>query len=306
MRKAVMMFVVLFGLATMPALAQAPSLSPETSLRIANEELNRGDLTPRKKAQNLLFRARAYWLLGRTDEAFADLDQAEPLDAMLLPHVRVQRALILSRTLNQVQNALAALESLPAEQQIPAVLIMRGELLMGSGRHTEAASILEPVYRGGSHDAPRARRLIAQAHFNMGNFKKAVTLYDEMLPGAFERHDRQYPALWRFAAERLMGLEAVTRLRNDTRPSDRLTWPGPIIKFALGEITAGELMRAAQTDPQGSSMGSTCEAPFYIGVVEEKAGRSKEANYQYLQVLRNCHSGMFELWAAEARLKVLR
>jgi tetratricopeptide (TPR) repeat protein len=299
-------FAVILGLAiALPALAQSPSLSPETSLRIANEQLRRSDLTPRQKAQNLILRAEAYWLLGRTEDAFADLAQAEPLDAQLLPLARVQRALILSRSLGQLDQALAALDSLPPQHQTPHVKIMRGEVLMALGRHANAAATLEPIYRAGGDLAVRARRLLAQAYFNMGEFKKSVPLYDEMLIGASERQDRQYAALWRFAAERMAGLEGISRLRNDTRPSDRLTWPGPIIKYLLGDLSATELLQTAQS-VMARGMGGTCEAPFFIGVVEEKAGRPGEARNQYLQAVAPCHSGMFERWGAEARLKNLK
>lgn len=306
MRAIMVTFAILIGLATTQALAQAPSLSPATSLRIANEQLSRSDLTPRQKAQNLILRAGAYWQMNQLSEAFADLDRAEPLDAGMMPHARIQRALILSRSLGDLGKALAALETLPPAAQISAVALVRGEILMASQRNADAIPILEPIYKKGGDDAVRARRLLAQAYFNSSDFKKAVTLYDEMLPGAFERPDRQYPALWRFAAEKLMGLEAVTRLRNDTRPSDRLTWPGPIIKFALGDMSAAELKQAAQSDMLARSMGGACEAAFYIGIVEEKAERLDEARDHYRLARVLCHDGMFEKWGAHARLSKLR
>jgi lipoprotein NlpI len=45
---------------------------------------------------------------------------------------------------------------------------------------------------------------------------------------------------------------------------DLAAWPGPIVKFYLGDITRDDLLHLAQTSDPKETADQTCQANFYL------------------------------------------
>jgi len=80
---------------------------------------------------------------------------------------------------------------------------------------------------------------------------------------------------------------------------DLQQWPGPVIRFLRGEISADDLAAAA-ADPDPDIAGKQdCEASFYRGAV---AGDAAEAKLQYQHAVAVCSPDNLEYHAAQAAL----
>jgi lipoprotein NlpI len=83
---------------------------------------------------------------------------------------------------------------------------------------------------------------------------------------------------------------------------DLTTWPAPLIRLYLGEMTAAQVLAAAEP----RNKGQICEANFYIAEMALQAGKPEEAVRQFEIAIANCPSGYIELEAARHELKLLR
>jgi lipoprotein NlpI len=86
---------------------------------------------------------------------------------------------------------------------------------------------------------------------------------------------------------------------------DMAVWPGPIIRFLMGESThAGLLAAAKETDPK-KRRERLCEVNFFVGQFALQRGTKDEAERAFDTAARDCPRQFIELAAANAELRAL-
>ena len=77
---------------------------------------------------------------------------------------------------------------------------------------------------------------------------------------------RLSPLLWRYAAQVRARRDARGALAKDIGNENLSEWPGPIAKFLIGRLPAGELEVAAESDEVAKRSNGKCPAAFFIGM----------------------------------------
>jgi lipoprotein NlpI len=113
-----------------------------------------------------------------------------------------------------------------------------------------------------------------------------------------------YAALWRDLAERRNN--APSHLAEATKQLDMTTWPAPVIRHFLGELTVEQTSGAAlDTDPNTKS-AQTCEANFYSGEFALLKKNKREAQRLLKLAANTCPPSFVESTAALAELIQLK
>ena len=93
-------------------------------------------------------------------------------------------------------------------------------------------------------DFAEAWRNFGIGKFFAGEFEDAVQIFDELLSNA----DADYgadPALWRAMAQLRLGQDVKPALRQALAGQDLEGWPGPLVRYLLGEIDEAALLEAS-------------------------------------------------------------
>jgi tetratricopeptide (TPR) repeat protein len=97
-----------------------------------------------------------------------------------------------------------------------------------------------------------------------------------------------------------------SRLGETSAKLDMSSWPAPVIRLYLSQLTAeATLAAAADPDPQ-TKRGRVCEANFYTGELALRSGRADDANRLLAQAARDCPPTFTERELAIAELKTIR
>jgi lipoprotein NlpI len=145
------------------------------------------------------------------------------------------------------------------------------------------------------------------AYFNRGR----ANLYAGALPKAIEDYKQAiaitpgypYTALWLDIAEARSKVpstlpQAVTKL-------NMTTWPAPVIRMYLGQITPAAALAAANDPNPAKRTGQVCEANFYSGEWALRQGAKNEATKLFHVAAGECPKTLIETNAATLELKAL-
>jgi lipoprotein NlpI len=124
------------------------------------------------------------------------------------------------------------------------------------------------------------------------NFGRAIDVAPQGAP---------YALLWMKLAVLRSHRDDGGRLKTGTAALDLAQWPGPILRFLDGEITAPDLASAAG-DPDANP-GQACEAAFYPGVAALIAGKSDDAKTGLTRAKATCADASVEYAAATIMLR---
>ena len=83
---------------------------------------------------------------------------------------------------------------------------------------------------------------------------------------------------------------------------DLQQWPGPIVRFVRGEISADELTAATADPDPDTARKQDCEASFYSGALARITGDAAAAKASLSHALNVCSADNIEYHAAEAEL----
>jgi tetratricopeptide (TPR) repeat protein len=158
-------------------------------------------------------------------------------------------------------------------------------------------------YIGLNPKDPRAFYGRGLGKFLQGDYAGAGADYGHFLELAPPSNDSfPYAALWaRLAAER-QGQDDAESLAHQAAKLDLTKWPGPILKFYLGQIPA-EQMRAATADPDvEKARGRVCEANFFEGERARWRGDTAAAVRLLLEARDGCPRSFYEFEAAVTEL----
>jgi hypothetical protein len=83
---------------------------------------------------------------------------------------------------------------------------------------------------------------------------------------------------------------------------DLQQWPGPVIRFIRGEVSAEDLTAAAADPDPETAKKQDCEAGFYQGELARIAGDGNTANARFEHARHVCSPDNLEYHAAGAEL----
>jgi len=204
--------------------------------------------------------------------------------------------------------ALRALDySLTRKPNDSWLLVAQAQVLMQIADYSRAAGALDGAVA--SAKGPADRRISVfyrgQANFNLGNFQAASDDFEASLEGLTTAKTRMNSDLWRYAAQVHTRQDARAVLNKDIGNENLYEWPGPIAKFLLGKLPAGELEVAAESDDIAKKTNGKCPASFFVGMDAVRRGDKQRAREQLQLAQARCPTVSQYNWAASSELKRL-
>ena len=172
-------------------------------------------------------------------------------------------------------------------------------VLWKDGRFDEAVGLMRTVVR--TLDDADSWRALGLSLLYAGKLEEALKAFDR----SFELdRGKLFVAIWRSLAAERAGEASREALRVHVGGTDLRSWPGPVVRFLLGEVDAAWLVDEAKHGDPATSMKRLCEAFFYAGEVARREGRHDEARTFFEQSFATDVRSYVE-WAA-ARLELSR
>jgi hypothetical protein len=281
--------------------------APNATLEQLNKILSASQLPPSNRTFYLSIRAFLLNRLGR--EADSQKDVAEM--GKILPG---GWPLVLLTTMPGLAGggdraaALRTLEyGLQQKPNDPLLLVAQAEVFMQIADFTKANGMLDNAVAGASGPANRRLAVFYRGHanFNLGNYPRAFDDFNSSVDGLTAVKDRLSGVLWRYAAQAHTKQDARTILNKDIGNENLYEWPGPIAKFLLGKLSAGELEVAAESDETAKRTNGKCSSAFFIGIDAERRGDKQRAREQLQLAQARCPTVSPYNWAASSELKRL-
>ncbi len=94
-------------------------------------------------------------------------------------------------------------------------------------------------------------------------------------------------------------------LRDASAKIDMTAWPAPVIRLYLGQLTPDATLAAAEDPNPETKRGQLCEANFYTGVIDARAGRKDDATRRFNAAAKDCPPAYLEKMFANFELKAL-
>ncbi|HTR84435.1 MAG TPA: hypothetical protein VMI56_08135 [Reyranella sp.] len=189
----------------------------------------------------------------------------------------------------------------------PWLLIAQAQVQMQIADFPHALGTLDSAVNGaaGPLDKRLATYFRGHANFNLGNYPQSATDFDAAMAGLTTVKSRLDSALWRYAAQVHGRQDARALLNKDLGNENLYEWPGPIAKFLLGRLPAGELEVAAESDETAKKTNGKCPAAFFMGMEAERRGDKQRAREQLQLAQARCPTASPYNWAASSELKRL-
>src|SRR4029077_7805937 len=222
--------------------------------------------------------------------------------------------LILSGTVPELAGGgdrAAALRSLDsALQQKPGdswLVIAQAQVHMQIGDFARALGLLDGALASATTATDRRTALYYRGHanFNLGQYAPAADDFDASLAGRTTAKSRLGPLLWRYAAQVRSRRDARGPLAKDIGQENLDDWPGPVVKFLLGKLPAGELEVMAESDDGAKRSNGKCPSAFFIAMDAIRRGDKQRARDQLQLAQARCPTVSELNWAASSELKRL-
>jgi len=129
------------------------------------------------------------------------------------------------------------------------LVIAQAQVYMQIGDFPRALGLLDDALASATTATDRRSALYYRGHanFNLGQYTQAADDFDASLAGRTPK-SRLSPLLWRYAAQVRTRRDARGALAKDVGNETLDEWPGPIVRFLLGKLPAGELEVVAESD----------------------------------------------------------
>jgi tetratricopeptide (TPR) repeat protein len=291
-----------------------PAIDPSVPADARNstlDALNKILSSPKLSAfdRSIYLSIRAYQLSRLGREADSQKDIAEM--GKVLP---AAWPLVLSGTVPELAGGgdrAAALRTLDsALQRKPGdswLVIAQAQVYMQIADFQRALGLLDDALAGATSPADRRTALYYRGHanFNLGRYAEAADDFDASLAGRTTLKARLGPLLWRYAAQVRAKRDARTALAKTIGQETLEEWPGPIVKFLLGKIGAGELEVVAESDDAAKRANGKCPAALFMGMDALRRGDRQRAREQLQLAQARCPTVSELNWAASSELKRL-
>ena len=189
----------------------------------------------------------------------------------------------------------------------PWLLIGQGQVQMQIADFARALGTLDSAVASAETPAERRNSAYFRGHANLalGNYDQAASDFDASIAGQTTLKGRIWGALWRYAAQVHGQHDARAALARELGNEDLSEWPGPIAKFLLGSLPAGELEVAAESDDAAKKTNGKCMAAYFIGMDGVRRGDRQRAREQFQLAQARCPTMSEYNWAASNELKRL-
>jgi tetratricopeptide (TPR) repeat protein len=290
--------------------AAGPSV-PQAARNATIENLNRilstSQLSPIDRSLYLSIRAFAYSRLGREADSQKDVAEMAKVNPQGWP-------LVLSLMMPGLAGggdrgaALRALGyGLAKKPNDSWLLIGQAQVQMQIADFARALGTLDSALAGAQTAGERRNAAYFRGHANlaMGNFQQSADDFEASIAGQTTLKGRIWGALWRYAAQVRGRHDARAALAKDIGNENLYEWPGPIAKFLLGRLPAGELEVAAESDDGAKRSNGKCMAAYFIGMDAVRRGDKQRAREQLQLAQARCPTVSEYNWAASNELKRL-
>lgn len=189
----------------------------------------------------------------------------------------------------------------------PWLLIGQAQVQMQIADFARALGTLDGAVASAATPIERRQATYFRGHANLdlGNFAQAAQDFDATLEGQTTLKSRLQPVLWRYAAQVHGKQDARAVLTRDIGNENLYEWPGPIAKFLIGRLPAGELEVAAESDDAAKKSNGKCMAAYFIGMDAVRRGDKQRAREQLQLAQARCPTVSEYNWAASNELKRL-
>jgi lipoprotein NlpI len=174
----------------------------------------------------------------------------------------------------------------------------RGETYLTLGQYQRGIQDFDEALHRQPKDAG-AHGGRGDAYSYLGQFDKAEA--DFAAAAAADTKMPYYP-LWLYLAQRHQGKDGKADLEHGAESIDLKTWPGPVIEFYRGKISADDVLAAARAGDEKTQRDQRCEADFYLGEHAVLAGDKDEARRLLSEAVSNCDRRFIEYAGAKAEL----
>lgn len=284
-----------------------PADSRNTTLESLDKILSSSRLSAFDRSIYLSIRAYQLNRVGRQADSQKDIAEM----GKVLP---VAWPLVLSGTLPELAGGgdrAAALRTLDsALQQKPGdswLMIAQAQVYMQIADFSRALGLLDEALATATTPVDRRTALYYRGHarFNLGQYALAAEDFDAALAGRTTLRSRLGPMLWRYAAQVRARRDARAVLAKEVGSEALGEWPGPIVKFLLGKLPAGELEVAAESDDAAKRANGKCPAAFFMAMDALRRGDKARAREQLQLTQARCPTVSELNWAASSELKRL-
>jgi tetratricopeptide (TPR) repeat protein len=284
-----------------------PSAARNATVESLTKILSASQLSPIDRSLYLSLRAFAYSRLGREADSQKDVAEMAKVNPQGWP-------IVLSLMMPGLAGggdrgaALRALGyGLQKKPNDPWLLIGQAQVQMQIADFPRALNTLDSAVAGASSVGERRNASYFRGHANlaMGNFPQAAEDFESSIAGQTTLKGRIWGALWRYAAQVRGRQDARAALAKDLGNENLYEWPGPIAKFLLGRLPAGELEVAAESDDAAKKTNGKCMAAYFIGMDAVRRGDKQRAREQLQLAQARCPTVSEYNWAASNELKRL-
>jgi tetratricopeptide (TPR) repeat protein len=293
------------GGSSLPGGQGVPAATRNSTLEALDKILSSSKLSALDRSLYLSIRAYQLSRLGREADSRKDIDEM----GKVLPS---GWQMVLSSTMPELAGggdrgaALRTLDhALLRKPGDPWLAIAQAQVYMQIADYQRALGLLNGALADPTNQSDRRTALYVRGHanFDLGRYAEAAADFDATLEGRTTLKARLSPLLWRYAAQVRARRDARTILAKDLGKESLDEWPGPIAKFLLGRLPAGELEVAAETDDIAKRSNGKCPAAFFIGIDALRRGDRQRAHEQLQLAQARCPTVSEFNWAASSELK---
>ncbi|MEA2778862.1 MAG: hypothetical protein QOK29_406 [Rhodospirillaceae bacterium] len=245
-------------------------------------------------------RGRAYFGVGRLDKSLADFDAAIRLDpkiAVLYDH----RGLVLYKK-GRVDQAFADFNTaLKLHPDYAEAFRHRGVIHHDRGEYDKSIADYDEAIRL-QPDNAFAYDNRGRDKYLSGQFAGAAADFRQFLSSPVAG---VYTLLWLHLAQARAGQAADAALAQAAHGLDLSKWPGPIVRFYLGKLSAEQVRAEARTKDAKAQIVHECDMSFYLGEAKVLQGAREEAKRLLGDALARCPKGWAEHDGALADLRRL-
>jgi tetratricopeptide (TPR) repeat protein len=272
-----------------------------------NKILSASQLSPSNRSFYLSLRAFVFSRLGREADSQKDVAEMGKINPQGWP-------VMMSLTMPALAGggdrgaALRALGyGLQKKPNDPWLLIGQAQVQMQISDFARALGTLDGAVASAATPAERRNAYYFRGHANLdlGNYQQAADDFDASLAGQTTLKGRIHGVLWRYAAQVRGKQDARAALTRDIGNENLYEWPGPIAKFLLGRLPAGELEVAAESDENAKKTNGKCMAAYFIGMDAVRRNDKQRAREQLQLAQARCPTVSEYNWAASNELKRL-
>jgi hypothetical protein len=290
-----------------PVSAESSAAAQKKTVESLNRILSTDHLSPIDRSLYLSVRAFLYSRLGREEDSQKDVTEMARVNPQGWPLMMwfVMPGLAGGGDRGAALRALGY--GLAKKPNDPWLLMGQGQVQMQIADYARALGTLDSAVASAQTPAERRNSSYFRGHANMalGNYDRAANDFDASIAGQTSAKGRMLGALWRYAAQVRGKRDARAGLARELGNEDLSDWPGPVAKFLLGRLPAGELEVAAESDDNAKKTNGKCMAAYFIGMDSIRRGDKQRAREQLQLAQARCPTVSEYNWAASNELKRL-